>query len=147
MKIETVRIVPVDGPSDMRWVHWLNNQIFPDDRPPNEPASWILAFIEKEPIAFGGHQFLGDGVGFHYRAGVMPGARGKGIQKALIVYREAMMIRAVCKLAVTYTEVYSAASMRSFWALGYRPFEADEQTGSRTAGDCWKRMVHWSKDL
>ena len=58
-----------------------------------------------------------------------------------------MVRQAGLKTAVTYTEAYSAASMRSLIACGYRPFEADENTGLVLDPAYWRTMVYWRRQL
>lgn len=141
-------ITSVFGGDDQRWLRWLDAECFPDDKPLMlGAASWALArYDDEDPVAFCGWCRHGD-VGFHYRAGVHPAVRGQGLQKLLIAHRENAMRNKGIKTAVTYTEAYSAASMRSLIACGYRPFEADENTGLVLDPRYWKTMVYWKRDL
>lgn|GEM_PF-3512950 len=139
---------PVSTREDERWLRWLDAECFPDDRPlVLSDAFWALAWEGDEPVAFCGWCARGDW-GFHYRAGAHPVARGRGLQALMIRYREGEMVRrAGLKTAVTYTEAYSAASMRSLIACGYRPFEADENTGLVLNPAYWRTMVYWRRQL
>lgn len=138
---------PVVGSEDRRWLRWLDGEIFPDDKPlVMSDAQWSLVWEWPEAVAFCGWCRRGD-KGFHYRAGVHESARGQGLQKAMIAYRERAMVAAGLKTAVTYTEAFSAASMRSLIASGYRPFEATLATGLVINPAYWRTMVYWRKDM
>lgn len=153
MSIVFKKISPGDMPN-FRWLRWLDAEIFPSDAPANaQLAHWFLAWDSKEAVAFCGwkpQQFGGIGdlynVGFHYRAGVLPSYRGKGLQKEMITVREKDMLLHGFKKAVTYTEVASAASMTSLINMGYRPYAPDDTTALTTL-DRYKQFVHWKKDL
>jgi len=139
--------------SDMesiRWLRWLDAEIFPNDTPAViGTANWFLAWNNDQAVAFCGwkpYLLDLDIVGFHYRAGVLSSHRGQGLQRKMIELRESEMIRSNIKVAVTYTEVYSAASMTSFINMGYRPYEATEKTALCDLNK-FRRMVHWKKNL
>ena len=146
--------VKIDNLDEHRWIQWLNAEIFPNDVPVSIPfANWWLAWDDKKAIAFCGWRPYKFGkpydsylVGFQYRAGVLSSHRGNGLQKQMIEIRETDMIKNHIKVAGTYTEVYSAASMRSFINAGYRPYEATDET-ALTSLDRYKRFVHWRKNL
>lgn len=132
---------------DTRWLRWLDAECFPDDKPlVLGGAFWSLAWRKSQAVGFCGWTVRG-ARGFHYRAGVHPSARGEGLQAAMLARREEAMRAEGLPVAVTYTEAYSAASMRSLIACGYRPFEADENTGLVLNPAYWRTMVYWSKTL
>ena len=132
---------------DVRWLRWLDAECFPDDKPlVLGDAFWSLAWRKGLAVGFCGWTPRGD-EGFHYRAGVHPSARGEGLQVAMIKRREEAMRAEGMQVAVTYTEAFSAASMRSLIACGYRPFEANENTGLVLNPAYWRTMVYWSKPL
>jgi GNAT superfamily N-acetyltransferase len=134
----------------IRWLRWLDAEIFPSDTPSVVgTANWFLGWDKDHAVAFCGWKpyFLNfDLVGFHYRAGVLPDYRGQGLQKKMVEKREDEMRRSNIKIAVTYTEVYSAASMTTFINMGYRPYEATETTALCDLSK-FRRMVHWRKNL
>ena len=132
---------------DVRWLRWLDAECFPQDKPlVLGDAFWMLAWRQGLAVGFCGWTPRG-ARGFHYRAGVHHSARGEGLQVAMLGRREEAMRAEGLPVAVTYTEAYSAASMRSLIACGYRPFEADENTGLVLDPRYWKTMVYWSKPL
>lgn len=134
----------------IRWLRWLDAEIFPNDNPSViGTANWFLGWDKNNAVAFCGwkpHLLDLELVGFHYRAGVLSSHRGQGLQKKLIEIRESEMIRSNIKTAVSYTEVYSAASMTSLINMGYRPYEATEKTALCDLSK-FRRMVHWKKTL
>lgn len=142
-----IDIRPVTLHEHRLWLRWLDAECFPDDKPlVMDVAKWSLAWGADTALAFCGWCRRGD-EGFHYRAGVHSAARGQGLQRVLLAYREKAMRNAGLKSAITYTEAYSAASMRSLIACGYRPFEADENTGLVIDPRYWRTMVYWRKEL
>jgi len=138
---------PVVGPEDRRWLRWLDAECFPDDKPLIlDAAHWSLVWQGPVAVAFCGWcRHLEEG--FHYRAGVLPESRGQGLQRAMIEYRENAMRDAGIRSAITYTEAYSAASMRSLIACGYRPFEATATTGLVINPAYWRTMVYWRRAI
>ena len=137
-----------------RWLRWLDAEIFPNDIPfLMKSAKWFIGWNIDVPVAYCGWKphMLGPkhdliSTGFLYRSGVMPVARGQGLQKKMIEIREQDMIKNNIFVACSYTEVYSAASMRSLINAGYRPYEATDDT-ALTGLDRYKRFVHWKKIL
>lgn len=135
---------------ELRWLRYLDAEIFPTDQPAIVGTSnWFLGWDKDQAVAFCGWkpQLLElELVGFHYRAGVLPSYRGYGLQKKMIEKREDEMRRSNIKVAVTYTETYSVASMTNFINLGYRPYAATENTALCDLSK-YQRMVHWKKKL
>lgn len=137
---------PLIGRSDRRWLRWLDAECFPNDVPADlGDGEWFIGWNGEDAVAFCGCERVGPW-GFHCRAGVLKDARGQRLQQRMLALREDVMRRGGLRVAVTYTETYSAASMRNLIACGYRPFEADADTGL-APDDRWPRMVHWRKDL
>lgn len=150
MKDITFKFVSKNNLEDIRWLRWLDAEIFPTDMPSVVgTANWFLGWDNDTAVAFCGWKpYLLDLelVGFHYRSGVLSTHRGLGLQRKMIELRESEMIRSNIKVAVTYTEVYSAASMTSLINMGYRPYEANEKTALCDLSK-YMRMVHWRKNL
>ena len=138
----------VETDSDRRWLRWLDGECFPDDKPLrfDDAKEWALAWNGGDAVAFCGWRPHGP-FGFLSRAGVLPSARGRGLQKAMIDHREQAIRSTGLSVSVTYTEAYSAASMRSLIACGYRPFEGSESTGLVINPAYWRTMVYWRKEL
>lgn len=134
-------------------INFMDRQLFPLDVPPDFPsANW---FVMREDDVLAGFcswkmvEHAGSTVGFHYRAGVMPTFRGRGLQKRMIEFRENEMRKEHLKDAVTYTDADNAASMRSLLKCGYLPYTPTEQTclsgGLARLGRAG--FVHWKKTL
>lgn len=154
MNIEFKSVV-LGNMEEERWLRWLDAEIFPNDIPFFiKFANWFIGWdSDKNAVAYCGWKPVIVGpkydlttMGFHYRSGVMPVARGQGLQQRMIDLREQNMKKHNIFVACTYTEVYSAASMRSLINAGYRPYEATDDT-ALTGLDRYKRFVHWKKNL
>jgi GNAT superfamily N-acetyltransferase len=138
----------------IRWLRWLDAEIFPNDKPfVFEPAHWYIGWHDSEAVAYCGWKSYQFGkaydsytVGFNYRAGVLPKYRGQGLQKQMFKIREDDMKIHGLSIATSYTEVYSAASMCSLINMGYRPYEATDET-ALTGLDRYHKFVHWKKNL
>lgn len=124
---------------------WLDAQCFPEDLPAVVPgAAWWVAGPPTDPVAYAAVKVKLESskpVAYMYRAGVMPAARGTGLQRRLLSTREVWAKRQGIAEAVTCTSVENAASMRSLIGAGYRPFNPNAWT-TLTAG-----LVHWRKLL
>lgn len=135
---------------DIRWLRWLDAEIFPLDLPSEiGTANWFLGWDNDNAVAFCGwkpYMLDTELVGFHYRAGVLSDYRGLGLQRKMVALREDEMRRSNLKIAVTYTETYSAASMINLINMHYRPYEATEKTALCDLSK-YKRMVHWRKKI
>jgi len=136
----------------------MDGEVFPDDKPVTFVGSrWVIGWSGSKPVCYAawrphypmatvGELHWTEQAGFLYRAGVLPGARGKGLQRSLIAWREKDMAAAGFKVAVSYTDPTSAASMRSLIACGYRPYAADFKSNLAGVGR-GDGFVHWRKDL
>lgn len=145
-------IYPAPGDLEgLRWLRYLDGECFPDDKPLQLDATirWNLIATERDPVAFCGWQPIRPKLGFHFRAGVLPAARGRGLQKFMIGLREDAMRREGIDTAITYTEAYGNASMNSLISCGYRPFAPDIEIVRWIviSADRWKQMVYWKKLL
>lgn len=114
----------------------LDAIIFPDDTAPeaDDGAAWWLVFDDDwEPVAYAGVYPYVDAEApntwFLLRAGVMPQARGNGLQRKLIKARVRYAVKQGCKRMITYTAGTNVPSMRSLIAEGFRPYYAALTTG------------------
>ncbi|MCC7053410.1 MAG: GNAT family N-acetyltransferase [Gemmatimonadaceae bacterium] len=80
--------------------------------------SAVMAFVDGEPVA-GGVLGMVDGVALLSGDAVLPAARGRGLQKALIAARLHTARTAGCDIACASTAP-STASQRSFESCGFR---------------------------
>ncbi len=149
------KVINISAMGDgLRWLRYLDGECFPDDKPLHleDAVEWVLVTSKIDPEAFCGWRPLaGTGaiLGFLSRAGVLPEARGQGIQKFMIDLREDAMRRAGMGVSITYTEAYGNASMRSLMACGYKPFEPSPEIVDDivVSKDRWRTMVYWRKAL
>jgi ribosomal protein S18 acetylase RimI-like enzyme len=143
---------------DQRWIRWMDAEVFPDDKPVTFVGShWWIGWVGDKPVCYAAWRphypmetvaelHWTEQQGFLYRAGVMPEARGQGLQRDLITLREQSMREHGIKTAVTYTDPTSAASMRSLMAVGYKPYKSDAKSNLAGVGR-GGYFVHWRKDL
>lgn len=148
-----------DDKNIQRWIRWMDAEVFPDDKPVTFPygTHWWVGYHSNEPVCYAAWRphypmktlselHWHTPLGFLYRAGVLPIARGNGYQKELIRLREEDMIKRGVTKSVTYTEPVSIASMKSLIDCGYRPYETTEDTNLAGVGRAGL-FVHWEKDL
>lgn len=98
-------------------------------------ATWWVAYDDAGPCAFGGVRRIGSRA-YLRRAGVLPRARGMGIQLRLIRVRVRYARSLGCSEVVTYTMPGNAASMRSLIRAGFMPTRDYRYVGSD--------VVYWS---
>ena len=146
-------------------IRWMDAEVFPDDVPVTFTIGsvWFILYQEDgagwnvDPVAYAawrphipmetiGELHWNPAMGFLYRAGVLPEARGKGYQKELIQVREIDMFGAGIKKSITYTDTGSIASMKSLIASGYKPYLPTAMTNLAGVGREAK-FVHFEKDL
>lgn len=102
---------------------------------------WWIAFNGDQPVGFAGIRPL-ENVGLWYlcRAGVIPSARGQGLQKRLIRVRLAGAKAAGGVLAISDTEKGNCASSNSLIAAGFRTYTPQYQWALPTS-------IYWRKTL
>jgi GNAT superfamily N-acetyltransferase len=113
-------------------------------------AHWLVGWEGAAPACYCAWKtVVHDGpVGFHYRGGVLPAWRGRGLQRQMLRLREAEMRAAGLARAVTYTDADGAASMRNLIAEGYRPYAPTPATTLSGLGRLGRvGFVHWEKKL
>lgn len=112
---------------------FLQHLILPQDRPcSTDDGAWWLAEDKGEPVGFAGIKPSLQWMDTMYlcRAGVVPEARGKGLQKRLIRAREtyARNMRMTWLISDTTN---NPASANSLAACGFRMFEPSRPWGNR----------------
>lgn len=86
-------------------------------------AVWWVAEQDGEPVAYAGLlPQEADGKAFLLRAGVIPAARGLGLQKRLIRVRVAHARKLGLFRVYTYVNASGYASMRSLLSCGFKPY-------------------------
>ena len=140
------------SPEELEQIARMDAVCFPLDTPAVlAGARWLIGRDGETPACFCAWKPVehdGVAVGFHYRAGVMPGSRGQGLQRRMLHLREAEMRAQGLKKAVTYTDADGAASMRNLIAEGYRPYVPTPTTTLSGLGRLGRvGFVHWDKTL
>ncbi len=101
-----------------------------------DTSTWWLAEAELlghwEPVGYAAAELTNnDTYAFLNRAGVMPVARGQGLQKRLIKVREKWARAHGATHAWTYVYYSNLASMRSLISCGYLPYTTRTQNNCR----------------
>lgn len=124
---------------------WLDAQCFPEDTPAIVPgADWWVGYAGDVPAAYCALRTNYESrtpVAYLYRAGVMPGYRGYGLQKKMIDIRCRAAKRKNLRAMVTIVAWNNAASMRSLMSAGFKPFRPNAYSLILDT------LVHWRKDL
>lgn len=109
---------------DLGLVLDLDAQIFPGEDPPDigtHTAWWTAYDASGRPVAYAGAMlWTPDRAIYLHRAGVLPCARGKNIQRRLISVREQWGRRQGAVWSYTYTAHHNVASANNLIASGYR---------------------------
>jgi RimJ/RimL family protein N-acetyltransferase len=116
----------------------LDEICFPgDDRVNPDGGLWWIAWCGKTPVAYAGMRLCRDprneGLAFLNRAGVVPGHRGRGLQKRLIRARVAAARQLAVNELVTYCMTYNAASINSLVHCGFRFYVPATKWGGASA--------------
>lgn len=138
-----IRKIELDDP-DLDAVLDLDRQLLPSAPwPPHPRTEWWAAFdVDGRIVGYGGGLPPGSDASIYYlsRAGVLPEARGHGLQRRLIHVRVAAARKHACASVVTYTSTDNAPSMNSLIAAGFRAY---------TPASYWvgPEFVYWRKPL
>jgi ribosomal protein S18 acetylase RimI-like enzyme len=106
---------------------WLDFQCFPgDDLYSKRKCYWWIVYKGTKPIAFAGLKPYDNGEGFMCRVGVLPGHRGRGLQKQLLILREVKARELGLTDLFTYT-LLVAASIKSLLSAGYEIYPPEHE--------------------
>lgn len=137
-----VRQIDAKEPTNAALLQWLQLLCLPADVPAKtDEGYWWIAYEGQNPIGFAGMRqsaWWGD-TGYLNRAGVIPAARGKGLQKRLIRARELKAKALGLRWLVTDT-LNNPASANSLIGCGFKMFVPSKPWGIE--GTCY-----WKKDL
>lgn len=104
----------------------LQAECLPGDKPytPRHGDLWYIAFDDGVPVAFAcaRETAAAPGCWFLARSGVVPAARGKGLQVRLIAARVRGAKARGATICYTYTLPSNPASSRSLITAGFRPY-------------------------
>lgn len=127
--------------SDVALLEDLDHRCFPDEAPyekvgPN--LTWWVVWNDKDkPVGFAGSMlWTPDNAVFLCRAGVVPRARGRGLQRRLIRARLKHAREIKASGAMTYTSTDNIASMTNLIRCGFLPW---------VPGYAWvgKEVLYW----
>lgn len=137
------RSVSIERTDDIALLKRLHLDTFPSDSFPEFGAGWwwVMRDDTELPLGFCGMQPSSKFVDAVYlvRAGVIPKARGLGLQARMIRVRERHARRLGMRWAITYTYC-NPASANSLIRCGYRIYEPSAPWG----GD---GSIYWRKPL
>lgn len=140
MKYKVKAISAVGGYVDK--IRWMDRVCFPQgSHVVFDGAFWWMAFDEDNiPVAYAGLTYFPTGVAFLSRAGVLPGARGAGLQRRLVRARERGARKDGYRRLVTYTSVYNTHSSNNLIRCGYRLYVPEYDWGL-VGANYWERKL------
>lgn len=125
--------------TDLRLILRIDARTFPDDKPVDVLDTNIQWWKYGELAYCGIRRTNEPGLAFMVRSGVVPEARGQGLQKRMILKRLAWANREGFTEVCSYTVTDNAPSMRNLVRCGFEPYDPPE----RWAGE----VVYWSKQI
>lgn len=141
----TIRRMPGE---DIGLILDLDGLVFPADAPPIlTPAAWWIAHDDGGECGYAGASVWDAPSGpvlYLSRAGVLPRARGQGLQRRFIRARERWARSIGLAEAYTYTHHASLSSANNLIACGYRLHKPDDGGPDRCMTPAW---LHWKKVL
>lgn len=138
----SARIRKVDCGQDevVAWIDWLQAVILPGDSArPIGDDHWWLAYSGRSPVAFASLAITHCGSAYLSRVGVLPGARGCGLQKRLIRARVNYARRLGVRWVITDTTA-NPASANSLIAEGFKVFDPASPWA-------FKHSTYWFKPI
>lgn len=136
------RVVAVDGAKHTRTLEALHVLCLPHDEIEDfAEGHWFLAYLDGEPVAFAGMRpAVTDPCAVYLsRCGVLPGHRGRGLQRRLIAARLRKAQRLGVARAIT-TTYCNPASSNNLIHCGFRMYAPDAPWGAD--GTCyWRRAI------
>lgn len=123
----------VAGPKDAREsvriaIHHLESICFPDACARDlkiDGLYWWLTYHGVEPIAYAGLEHDCEDRGLIYRMGVLPSARGNGLQRRLILAMERQARLLDWSALTTVVEYNNPHSLNNFFKAGYHAVAKD----------------------
>ena len=117
--------------TDVRTAEAMNTLILPGDTFDARGVHWLAVDDGGNPLGFCSACEIGEGYVFLSRAGLLPAARGLGLQRRMITTRLAWARRQGAVAAITYVVYENEASLVNLLRCGFRFY----RPVSRWAGD------------
>jgi len=125
--------------TDLRLILRIDARTFPDDMPVNVLDSRTMWWRLGELAYCGIRTTSEPGLAFMVRSGVVPEARGQGLQRRMILTRLRWARSEGLAEVCSYTVTDNAPSMRNLMRCGFEPYDPPE----KWAGD----VVYWTKQI
>ena len=128
---------------DVELVKSLHSEILPSDDFywSHYPVyHWVVRDEKRNPVGFCSIAMWDSKIGFLCRSGVLPEARGNGLQVRMTRVREKFARAAGYESMVTYTDVDNIRSSHNLQKIGYMLFEPEQ----KWAG---KSYLYWMKKI
>lgn len=108
---------------DMALVQEMDRKCFPDDKWDNTTnMKWWLLKKDGIPVGYCSCRMIMPDTCYFTRAGILPSARGKGLQKKLINVRVNWARKQGAKYVITYTSMDNFASLVNLIKSGFKMF-------------------------
>lgn len=136
------RGIQIHHSADYTTVKRLDVELFPGDpRIPSTDHSWIVSDATGRAVGFAtGKVWTPDNYFYFTRCGVLPEARGLGLQRRLIKTRTTYARKLGCKGIYTYTLPFNTASSNNLIGCGFRLW----RPAYKWAG---AECLYWAKEI
>lgn len=140
------RVLDLDEPTAAELDH-LDLACLPDDEPYDKAGPglywWtVTEHPSKRVVGFCGSLYWGpDNVVFLCRSGVLPEARGRGLQRRMIKTRVAHAASIGAKGCISYTSVENPVSSNNLIRCGFELYEPDYKWAGEGYLYWWKTVV------
>ena len=119
-----LRKVDPTRPAIVAAIHNIHEACFPGYEVPGLHGDWWIAYAAGKPVAFCGlwPSVSTPGAGYLCRAGVLPEARGLGLQRRMVRIREREARAKGWTTLFSDVDPENPPSMNNLFACGYRAF-------------------------
>lgn len=132
---------------DLSLVRSLDFAIFGEEEAESDYANaaytWWVVWQGSDPVAFCGLEAAADRRGPYgvlLRAGVVPEARGQGLQRRMIRVRDAQARKLELECVITYTDRYNVRSSNNLIKEGYLLYNPEHKWGLSQGLYFWKAL-------
>jgi GNAT superfamily N-acetyltransferase len=139
-----IKLVDASLPRVAEAIQRMHSECFPTlDLYKELHGDWWIVY-DPMPVAFAGLQasVRTEGAGYLCRAGVLPTARGKGLQRKLVRVREKEAKAKGWVVLFSDTDPINAHSMNNLINCGFRAFRPSVYWSSKGANWCyWRKFI------